>query len=289
MKSLLVANALYTGVGSKPGAVDKHKLAIIDGATGLTVAKVSAVTGSMYRFVVGLGDNNYIGGVWLNKADFKAPASTAIITPKEGEAKVLKIATPELIPHTIGADAELHIMVDPKNAFCAEDKRDFVASVVADSTTQTATEITNALIAEAQKVISSINKLYSVTFTLATVDGGYTLTCSDKNLDFNVSVGGCLKAVVTVTTKATLPQGQGYQIAQMEKDLAVATAGYNPNFEDGEKAYGDIFVADKTKTYYMTTLISSANNTDQMPLHEKGAYVEQILACNVTFGTDFLV
>ena len=285
MKSLLVANALYTAVGSKPSEVDKHKLAIIDGATGLTVAKVSAVTGTMYRFVVGLGDNAYIGGVWLNKADFKAPTT---ITPVAGTAKVLKIATPELIPHTIGADAELHIMVDPKNAFCAEDKRDFVASVVADSTTQTATEITNALIDEAQKVISSVNLLYGVTFTLATVDGGYTLTCSDKNLDFNVSVGGCLKAVVTVTTPAVLPQGQGYQIAQMEKDLAVATAGYNPNFEEGDKAYGNIFVADTTKSYYMTTLISSAPHTDQMPLHEKGAYVEQILACNVTFGTGFL-
>lgn len=285
MKSLLVANALFTTAGKKPTEVTKHALGIIDSATGLTVAKVSAVTGSMYRFVVGLGNNTCIEGVWLNKADFKAPTT---VSPNAGTAKVLKIATPELILHTIGADAELHIMVDPKNAFCAEDKRDFVASVVADSTTQAATEITNALITKAQKVISSINELYGVTFTLATVDGGYTLTCSDKNLDFNVSVGGCLKAVVTVATPAALPQGQGYQIAQMEKDLAIATAGYNPNFEEGDKAYGNIFVADTTKSYYMATLISSANHTDQMPLNEKGAYVEQILACNVTFGTTFL-
>lgn len=285
MKSLLVANTLYTTAGKKPTEVTKHALAIIDGATGLTVAKVSAVTGTMYRFVVGLGDNTCIEGVWLKKADFKAPTT---VSPVVGTAKVLKIVTPELIPHTIGADAELHIMVDPKNAFCAEDKRDFVASVVADSTTQTATEITNTLIAEAQKVISNINELYGVTFTLATVDGGYTLTCSDKNLDFNVSVGGCLKAVVTVATPATLPQGQGYQIAQMEKDLAVATAGYNPNFEEGDKAYGNIFVADTTKGYYIATLVSAVDNTDQMPLHEKGAYVEQVLACAVTFGTTFL-
>lgn len=288
MKNLLVANTLFTNAGKKPTEVTKHALGIIDSATGLTVEKVSAVTGSMYRFVVGLGDGACIEGVWLNKADFKAPAT---ISPDAGEAKVLKIATPELIPHTIGADAELHIMVDPKNAFCAEGKRNFVVSVVADSTTQTATEITNSLIAKTQKVISGINginELYNVTFTLATVDGGYTLTCSDKSLDFNVSVGGCLKAVVTVATPAALPQGQGVQIAQMEKDLAIATAGYNPNFEEGDKAYGNIFVADTTKSYYMTTLTSSAPHTDQMPLHEKGAYVEQILACAVTFGTTFL-
>lgn len=282
MKSLLVANTVSTTDGKKPGEVTKHALGVIDSATGLTVTKVSAVTGDMYRFVVGLGDNKCIEGVWLKKSDFKVPT---FITANAGKAKVLTIATPELIPHTIGADGELHIMVDPKNSFCGEHKRDFVVSVIANSTTQSASDITNALIVEAQHVIDNINDLYGVKFTLATVDGGYTLTCSDTNLDFNVSVGGCLKATVTVTTKPELPVGQGYQIAQLEKDLAVATAGYNPNFEEGDKAYGDIFVADTTKSYYTTTLVSAADHTDQMPLHEKGAYVEQMVACVASLTT----
>lgn len=285
MKSLLVANALYTTASKKPSEVTKGYLAIIDGATGLTVTKLSSVTGSVYKFVVGLGDGKWIDGVWLNS---KNDVVGTQVTPSAGTAKILTIDNFSLLPLSEGQDAELHISVDAKNSFTGDGKTLYVASVTVDSTSQTLDVIKEALFVEATKVATKLTALYGKTFTLAKIatEGatGWTFTCADANIDFNISVGGCLKATVVANANRALPQGQGYQIVEMEKELAIATAGYNPNFDDASKAYGDIFVADKSETYYTNVITSVAPHTDQMPLHEQGAEVIQHLACKVSMS-----
>lgn len=286
MKSLLVANSVHATAGTTPDKLNKGVLAIIDGATNKTVAKVSAITKGMYKFVVGLGDGKWIDGVWLNAAnDVKGTE----VAPSAGVAKIVTIDKFELIPLCEGQDAELHITVDAKNSFTGNEKTLYVACAAVNSTSQTIDNIKDVLWTEVTKLAEKLTALYGKTFTLAKVSGdnatGWTFTCADSSIDFSVSVGGCLKATTTVNANRALPTGRGIEIAQMEKDFAIATAGYNPNFDDASKAYGDIFVADKASTYYTAVITATAPHTDVMPLHEQGAEVAQYLACKASMSS----
>lgn len=286
MKSLLVANSVYTTAGTTPDKLNKGVLAIIDYATNKTVKNLSGITTGMYKFVVGLGDGKWIDGVWLNAAN---DVKSAEVAPSAGVAKTVTIDDFKLIPLCEGQDAELHITVDAKNSFTGNEKTLYVACAAVNSTSQTIEDIKDALYLEATKLAKKLTNLYGKTFTLGktTGDNGaiWTLTCADASIDFNVSLGGCLKATTTVNTSRTLPTGRGVDIAQMEKDFAIATAGYNPNFDDASKAYGDIFVADKASTYYTAVVTATAPHTDTMPLHEQGATVVQYLACKASMST----
>lgn len=300
MKNLLVAKQVRTAAITTEAPLAKGDL-LIKGINGdyvqTTPALVSGVwkaksLGSLtdndktvgspiYKYVVALGDGNFIEGLWLN-AENKVYTKQAYAV---GAAKTVTITSIAFDP-TITTDAEIHIQTQPKSAFAGLDYQEFVAVVPVVSTTQETADIEAALIVKLTQLVKDINKYFGKNVITPIVEGenapetlvNLTLTAADTDFNFYITFGG--NATGKTTESNTLTFGTQAEVIELEKEMAIATFGYNPNFEAGDKAYGNVLLASEfgASGYDIHVISSVAPETNQMPLNAGAAKVEQWIA-----------
>ena len=293
MKNLLVANSIRTTAITEEAPLLKGEL-VIKSATGVyleatpvigstskkwegTVCGASAATvidSPIYKYVVGLGNGKCIEGLWLN-------AENKVYTKQgyaAGAKKRVTIGTVEF-DITRAMEATVHIQTQPKSSLSGLDYQEFVATVPVTSTTDEAT-LPTKLLAEVQKVVDNINTYFGenvIKLTGSTLNG---LVFEAESTDFNfyVNFGGAATGTTTATDGITF--GTQEQVIALEKEMAVTTFGYNPNFEAGDHAYGEVFLASQygANGYDIHVVASVVPATDQMPLNAGGAKVEQWIA-----------
>lgn len=293
MKNLLVANSIRTSAITKDAPLLKGEL-VIKSATGVylkatpvigstskkwegTVCGASAATvidSPIYKYVVGLGNGKCIEGLWLN-------AENKVYTKQSyaaGATKRVTIGTVEF-DITRAMEATVHIQTQPKSSLSGLDYQEFVATVPVRSTTDEAT-LPTKLLAEVQKVVDNINTYFGKNVIKLTGSALKGLVFEAESTDFNfyVNFGGAATGTTTATDGITF--GTQAQVIALEKEMAVTTFGYNPNFEAGDHAYGEVFLASQygANGYDIHVVASVVPATDQMPLNAGGAKVEQWIA-----------
>lgn len=299
MKSLLVANRVRTTAITTEAPLLKGDLLIksINGdyvqttpslVSGVWKAKSlgsatvdKTVDSPIYKYVVALGDGNFIEGLWLN-AENKVYTKQGYVV---GAQKTVTITSIAFDP-TIATDAEIHIQTQPKSSLSGLDYQEFVAVVSVTSTTQETADIEAALIVKLTQLVKDINKYFGKNVITPITEGegapetlvNLTLTAVDTDFNFYVTFGG--NATGRTTDSNTLTFGTQAEVIKLEKEMAITTFGYNPNFEAGDRAYGEVFLASNygTNGYDIHVVSSVAPATDQMPLHPDGARVEQWIA-----------
>lgn len=271
MKSVLVATGWMESTGTGMVALGKGDLTAIDENGVKPVAGKS----KFIQFVVGLGDG-IKRGLMLNLKDLKK----TLTIYKEPSSKVYKF-TNLVAQRTIvnqGTDAEFIISVKPLNSFGGYPLEVYNASVTMLGTEETSTELLTRLNTELKKVIAKINDRFGVdTITATELTGGAVTFTGKMGFEFYVNCDGILKGT-KVEEGGEIGCGTYEQIAAMEKEAEVASQGYNPNFENTEKVYGDIFLADKNLTYDQLVLTSSVPHTHPFHIQSEGLDVTQIIA-----------
>lgn len=281
MKSLLVTNGTQR---ASLAELTRGDYAIVK-ADGTVVATSGAVpTTGMYKYVVGLGDGKVIEGLWLNADNHKK--STSDYSP--GAKKQVIIGTVEF-DVTRAMEATVHIQTQPKNALAGLDYQEFVATVPVRSTTDEST-LPAKLLAEVQKVVANINTYFgkNVIKLTGTALNGLQFDAESTDFNFYVNFGGA--AIGTTTSTDGITFGTKDEIVKLEKEMAISTFGYNPNFEAGDHAYGNVLLAEElftaekkvqnttVKGFDVHIISSVAPSTDAMPLNPEGAKVEQWIA-----------
>lgn len=307
MKNLLVAGSVNSTV-TDITKLTKGSLAIVSSNGSLlkgvptysttnkrweaTLVGASAATEvpSTYKYVVGLANGKRIEGCTID-------ASSKTVTKQvynPGAIKKVTVQTVNIDLSNIG-EATLHIHTQAKNSLSGQDFQEFVATVPIYSTTQDEASIKNALLAKAKEVIVDINKYFGVdvlAITKSDADEGEATAletacfrAKSTDFNFNVSFGGAVRGTVSVSN--TLSFGTQAEVIKLEKEMAIVTFGYNPNFEAGDHAYGDVFLASDygADGYDIHVISSVVPATDQMPLNAGGAKVEQRIA--LPTGTAF--
>lgn len=300
MKSLLVAKQVRTTAITTQAPLAKGDLliksingiyvqttpALVSGVwkakgLGSSTANDTTVGSPIYRYVVALGDGNFIEGLWLN-------AENKVYTKQSydpGARKSVTIASIAFDP-IIATDAEIHIQTQPKSSLSGLDYQEFVAVVPVTSTTRTTAQIEAALIVKLTQLVKDINKYFGKNVITPITEGenapetlvNLALTAVDTDFNFYITFGG--NATGKTTESNTLTFGTQAEVIELEKEMAIATFGYNPNFEAGDKAYGNVLLASEfgASGYDIHVVASVAPATDQMPLHPDGAKVEQWIA-----------
>lgn len=249
--------------------------------TAAGVVQSEVPTTGMYKYVVGLGGGKNIEGLWLN-------ADNKVYTKQNydgGAKKSVTIASIAFDP-TITTDAEIHIQTQPKSAFSGLDYQEFVAVVPVVSTTQETADIEAALIVKLTQLVKDINKYFGKNVITPIAEGGsapstlvgLALTAVDTDFNFYITFGGNATGKTTESNRLTF--GTQAEVIELEKEMAIATFGYNPNFEAGDRVYGNVLLASEfgASGYDIYVISSVAPATDQMPLHPDGAKVEQWIA-----------
>lgn len=286
MKNLLVTNGTLQ---ASLTALTRGDYAIVK-ADG-SIASSLPTTG-MYKYVVGLGDGKVIEGLWLNADNHKGVKNNYA----PGDVKKIAVFAKDL-DATLRVDAEIHIQTQPKSALSGLDYQEFVAVVPVVSTTQDLESVKTSLKKQIDSVVSRINAYFPTPVLKvtagATKDGDVTswLDFESLNTDFNfyVNFGGAISGTTIETNALTF--GTKDEIVALEKEMAVATFGYNPSFEAGDKAYGDVFVAaeiyekastvtsgTKAEGFHIVVVTSTAPSGESMPLNAGAANVEQWIA-----------
>lgn len=272
MKSVLVANSFVTN--KTVATLGKGELMLVDSKGA--VLEAMPTTG-MVQFILGLGDGKVKRGVWINAANFEA--ATDSYNAKGTFSYVLsdlKLA-PALMYN--GTDAEIVFHVKPLNSFGGYPLETYVASTTIESEDDTIDTVLARLQTEVNAVVKRINTRFGAgsisAVTLA--KASTTIESANAGFEFRVTLDGILKGTITPTIP-DLAVGTYEQVAAAEREAAVAAHGFNPNYERYEKMYGDIFLAEKGKTYTMFAVTSKADFTHPFKMHTDGMIVTQHIA-----------
>lgn len=274
MKSVLVANSFVTK-DVTVATLGKGQLMLVDSKGA--VLEAMPTTG-MVQFVLGLGDGKVKRGVWINAANF-----TAVQDAYKAEGtfsyalKDLKLA-PALMYN--GTDAEIVFHVKPLNSFGGYPLETYVASTTIESEDDTIDTVLARLQTEVDAVVNRINTRFGAgSISAVTLSKTSTTIASAKaGFEFRVTLDGILKGAIEATIPNALAVGTYKQVAAAEREAAVAAQGFNPNYERYEKMYGDIFLAEKGKTYTMFAVTSQADFTHPFKMHTDGLIVTQHIA-----------
>lgn len=272
MKSVLVANSFVTN--KTVATLAKGELMLVDSKGAVVSAKP---TSGMVQFVLGLGDGKVKRGVWINAANFEA-ATDAYKAKGTFSYKLdgLKLA-PALMYN--GTDAEIVFHVKPLNSFGGYPLETYVASTTIESEEDTIDTVLTRLQTEVNAVVKRINTRFGAgsinDVTLSKTST--TISSANAGFEFRITLDGILKGTVTPTIPASAV-GTYEQVAAAEREAAVAAQGFNPNYERYEKMYGDIFLAEKGKTYTMFAVTSKADFTHPFKMHTDGLIVTQHIA-----------
>lgn len=272
MKSLLVTSGVS---GTDLSNLARGAWCIV---TSTGAVQTTVPTSGMYKYVVGVGNGKNIEGLWLN-AENKAASKQTYST---GGAKTVTIS--EFKVNTdLASEATVHIQTQPKNSLSGNTYQEFVATVPIVSTTQTEETVAEDMLVQVQKVLADITAYFGKeVIEIATTDPttitGLKLVASNTDFNFYVNFGGAATGKTTETNSLTF--GTQAEVIKLEKELAVTTFGYNPNFDAGDEAYGDVMMAGEfgANGYDIIVVTAVANATDQMPLYPNGANVEQWIA-----------
>lgn len=282
MKSLLVTSGTQKAT---LGSLAKGDYAIVKSDGSVLATTASIPTTGMYKYVVGLGNGKTIEGLWLNAANKKVELQEY----EAGAVNKVAIFAKDL-DATLLTDAEVHIQVQPKSSLSGLDYQEFVAVVPVTSTTQDLASVKTQLEKEINKVIEKINKYFPTAVlkvgtgeTKESAASGAATSWLDfealnTDFTFHVNFGGAISGTVVESNGLTF--GTQAQIIKLEKEMAIATFGYNPNFEAGDQAYGEVLLASDfgSAGYDIVVITSTAPATDAMPLHAGAAKVEQWIA-----------
>lgn len=299
MKNLLVAGSLNT-TKTTIATLDKGALAVvsIDGRIlksapvyntsskkwEATVANTTSAVEvpTLYKYVVGLGDGKCIEGCMLNAASKVATKQSY----SAGAVKTVTVGTVTINLPDVG-EATLYIHTQPKNAFAGVEFQEFVATAPILSTTDSESAVEATLLSEAKILVGKINEYFGkdvLEVTGSTLEGA-VFKAKTTDFNFNISFGGAARGTVTVAD--TLSFGTQAEVIKLEKEMAIATFGYNPNFEAGDNAYGDVLLADQygASGYHVYVITDTIAVNEQMPLNAGAAKLEQWIALptSVTF------
>lgn len=274
MKSVLVANSFV--INKTVSTLAKGELMLVD-SKGAAVTDTMPTTG-MIQFVLGLGDGTVKRGVWINAANFKAATDAYKAEGTFSYAlEDLKLA-PALMYN--GTDAEIVFHVKPLNSFGGYPLETYVASTTIESEDDTIDTVLARLQTEVDAVVNRINTRFGAgSINKVTLSKTSTTIASDKaGFEFRVTLDGILKGTIEATVPDALAVGTYKQVAAAEREAAVAAQGFNQNYERYEKMYGDIFLAEKGKTYTMFAVTSQADFTHPFKMHTDGLIVTQHIA-----------
>lgn len=273
MKSVLVANSFLKN--GNVATLNKGELMLVD-SKGAAVAEKP--TSGMVQFVLGLGDGKVKRGVWINAANFTVAKDTY---QAEGTFSY-KLADLKLAPALMynGTDAEIVFHVKPLNSFGGYPLETYVASTTIESEDDTIDTVLARLQTEVNAVVKRINTRFGAgSINEVTLSKTSTTIASAKaGFEFRVTLDGILKGTIEATVPEALAVGTYKQVAAAEREAAVAAQGFNPNYERYEKMYGDIFLAEKGKTYTMFAVTSQADFTHPFKMHTDGLIVTQHIA-----------
>ena len=124
---------------------------------------------------------------------------------------------------------------------------------------------------------NAVNSITIDDFTEASV----TFTGA-AGFEYYVTFDGILRATLEEGTENQTPVGTYDQVAKLEKEADVAGVGYNPNFKEYDRVYGDIFTATEGVMYDTYVITSRADFTHPFNLHTEGLQVTQFIAIDNT-------
>lgn len=275
MKSVLVANSFVTN--KTVATLAKGELMLVD-SKGTALSAMP--TAGMVQFVLGLGDGAVKRGVWINAANFEA-ATDAYKAEGTFSYKLDNLKLAPALMHN-GTDAEIVFHVKPLNSFGGYPLETYVASTTIESEDDTIDSVLTRLQTEVNAVVKRINTRFGAGSinAIALSKTSTTISSANAGFEFRVTLDGILKGTVTPTVPEGVPAAVGTykQVAAAEREAAVAAQGFNPNYERYEKMYGDIFLAEKGKTYTMFAVTSRADFTHPFKMHTDGMIVTQHIA-----------
>lgn len=271
MKSVIVGKEFKTGV-TDITALTRGQIALID-QNGVEATYAS----KMVQFVVGLGDKQVKRGVWINPKQL-----TYVAENYQAENLKSKIVFTGVTVNANagyhGTDAEVVIQVKPLNSFGGYPLETFLASATMNDAAEDSEAIITRLNAELAKVYTKIKNRFGVTLSGTISNGTLTITCDSTSFEWYANLDGMLKCTAKTETVGSLGVGTYKQVSKLEKECDVANAGYNPAYNEYEKMYGDIFLAEKDKTYGIVTIVSQAPHTHPFHMHTEGLDVTQFVA-----------
>lgn len=274
MKSAIVGKSFVTSV-TDITTLTRGQVALVDQTGAIATAGAK-----MVQFVVGLGDGQVKRGVWLNPKNMSVVAE-AYAAPVPKTVVFTNLVANRGIGYQ-GTDAEIIISIKPLNSFGGYPLEVYNASVTMLDSAETSSAILTRLNDEIKKVVAKINARFGANTITATELTTNTVTFTGKaGVEFYVTTDGILRGTKTETL-AKLPVGTYEQVSALEKEYDVAASGYNPNYLEYEKMYGDIFIAEKGKTYGVCTVVSAAPHTHPFHMHTEGLDVTQFVAIEGT-------
>lgn len=277
MKSVLVAKEFLTTLGEGKTLADltKGQLVLVDSANNVLASANAAPKDKMVQFVLGLGEGHVKRGIWLNPNNIsqhdEAPVAAGV-----SKYEFTNLTASRGIGYH-GFDAEIVISCKPYNSFGGYPLEVYTASVTMEDITEDSASILTRMNNELAKVIKHINKRFGANSLKEAQIADGKLTIEGKaGFEFVVTLDGILKGDLTYTA-GDLAVGQYDQVIALEKETAVASDGYNPNYDEYDKMYGDIFLAEKGKTYHTYVYKSVADFTHPFKMQTDGLIVTQFI------------
>lgn len=278
MKSVLVVNDFATTLTKDEVATLKRGQAALVNSAGKVISSYEDVKdGQMMQLVVGLGDGKVKRGVWLNPANLKSHKEE-YSEPKGKTYSFTNLKAGFGVGYK-GFDAEVVISCKPLNSFGGYPLEVFVASVTMASIDETSDEIITRLKSEVEKKLAEINARFgkdSVTIDDFTSEN--SKFTGKAGFEFYVRLDGILSGTLKEGEENITPVGTYEQVALLEKEAAVADMGYNPNFKEYDRVYGDIFTAEEGVKYDTYVFTSEADYTHPLHVHTEGLRVTQFVA-----------
>lgn len=237
-------------------------------------------SGKMVQFVVGLGDGKVKQGVWLNPSWMSVHKET--YTAPVGKTHTFNNLSLSGIGYK-GFDADVVISTKPFDMYGGYPLEVYTASVTMEGAEETAANVITRLKKEVEKVVAKINARFGAdSITLTSFTEASAVFTGKAGFEYYVRFDGILKAEYVEGTENQTPVGTYEQVSALEKETAVANVGFNPNYAEFEKMYGDIFTAEKGKTYDTYVLTARADYTHPFNLHTEGLMVTQFIAIDST-------
>lgn len=285
MKSVLVANDFLTTLSNNDvSKLTRGQLVLLNSAGKVVAAASDIAQDQTVQFVLGLGDGLVKRGVIINPK-CSAQHKEAYTAPV-GKTYTFSdlVATPGLGYN--GFDAEVVISVKPLNSFGGDPLEVYIASVTMLSIDESSADIISRLKAEVQNKLAQINARFGTdSITINDFTEASVKFTGKAGFEYYVTFDGILKVTKTEGTENQSPVGTYEQIAALEKEADVASVGYNPNYEEYEEMYGDIFTATKGVTYHTYVITSRADYTHPFNINSEGMQVTQFIALDSTKST----
>lgn len=230
---------------------------------------------TMFQFVVGLGDGHSIAGTWINPRyskrvfqAYKAPQAKTItftgITPKVG---------------AYWFNREIWLTLDPNfdNKYNYMNSA-YVATIQNYDIDNTATDLLDLLELDVIRMVANFNDKYKdapVTFTRT---GDQFEFVSTVGKDIEVTLQGAVSYTAKTETGDVTSNGTYEEVAEQERIYKVASAGYNPNYRQYEKLYGEIFTAVAGTNYDEWVITSRSPQTHNGDVNSIGMITTQVIA-----------